>query len=219
MSSRWRLGRILVCHSEDVEAGIIAGRGVDNSMYTGVAPGANLIDIKVAGFNGATDISVVIAGLQWAVAHQSQFNIRVLNLSFGTDSKQPYSIDPLDYAVEQTWKAGILVVVAAGNNGSASGTIEKPADDPYVVTVGAADLKNTIDTSDDVVADFSSRGPTQDGFSKPDLLAPGVTIVSDRDPGSVVDVGHAAAVVGSSYFKGTGTSQAAAITSSPSAGS
>jgi serine protease AprX len=194
-------------------AGIIAGRGVDNSMYTGVAPGANLIDIKVAGFNGATDISVVIAGLQWAVSHRAQYNIKVLNLSFGTDSRQPYAIDPLDYAVEQTWKAGILVVVAAGNNGSAAGTIEKPADDPYVVTVGAADLKNTTDTSDDAVADFSSRGPTQDGFSKPDILAPGVTIVSDRDPGSAIDVAHPAAVVGSSYFKGTGTSQAAAVVS------
>src|SRR5439155_5205029 len=115
-------------------AGIIVGDGTSSGgQYVGVAPGANLISVKVAGYNGATDVSVVMAGLQWVVSHKSQFNIRVMNLSFGTDSKQPYSVDPLDYAVEQAWKAGIFVVVSAGNTGPTSGTIEKPADDPYVL--------------------------------------------------------------------------------------
>jgi serine protease AprX len=194
-------------------AGIIVGDGSSSSgTYTGVAPSANLISIKVAGYNGATDVSVVIAGLQWAVSHRNDFNIKVLNLSFGTDSNQSYSVDPLDYAVEQVWKSGIFVSVAAGNRGPDPKSVSKPADDPYVVAVGAADLKNTQSFGDDAVADFSSRGPTAaDGLAKPDLVAPGVTIVSVRDPNSTVDQLHPTARVGDSYFKGTGTSQASAI--------
>ena len=195
-------------------AGIIAGDGTSSAgHHSGVAPGANLISIKVAGYNGATDVSVVIAGLQWAIAHRSQFNIRVLNLSFGTDSTQSYSIDPLDYAVEQAWKAGIAVVVSAGNRGPDSGTVDKPADDPYVISVGAVDTKQTTSPSDDAIAPFSAKGPTQDGLDKPNLVAPGISIVSVRDPNSTIDQQHPAARVGDSYFKGTGTSQSAAIVS------
>jgi serine protease AprX len=195
-------------------AGIIAGDGTSSAgNYVGVAPRANLISVKVAGFNGATDVSVVIAGLQWVVSHRNQFNIKVLNLSFGTDSTQSYKVDPLDHAVEQTWKSGILVVVSAGNRGSAAGTINKPADDPYVVTVGAADIGSDLSKSDERIPEFSSRGPTQDGLSKPDLVAPGISIVSVRDPNSTIDQLHPQARVNDSYFKGTGTSQAAAVVS------
>ena len=172
-----------------------------------------MISIKVAGYNAATDVSVVIAALQWAINHKSQFNIRVLNLSFGTDSKQRFSIDPLDYAIEKAWRAGITVVASAGNSGPDAGTVEKPADDPYVISVGAVDTKQTTSTSDDVVAPFSARGPTQDGFSKPDIVAPGISIVSARDPNSTLDQLHPLARVGDFYFKGTGTSQATAIVS------
>ena len=126
---------------------------------------------------------------------------------------QPYALDPLDAAVERAWAAGITVVVSAGNRGSGIGTINKPGDDPYVITVGAADLNGTTDRSDDQVAPFSSRGPTQDGFEKPDLVAPGITIVSTRSVGSTIDQQHPDAVVDANYFKGTGTSQAAAIVS------
>jgi serine protease AprX len=195
-------------------AGIVAGDGTSsNGQYSGVAPGAHLISVKVAGYNGATDASVVIAALQWVILHKAQLNIRVLNLSFGTDAEQPYAIDPLDFAVEQAWKAGITVVVSAGNGGPNAGTIEKPGDDPYVITVGAVDTKQTTTASDDTVAPFSAHGPTQDGFVKPDLVAPGISIVSVRDPNSTVDQLHPAARVGDSYFKGSGTSQAAAIVS------
>jgi serine protease AprX len=195
-------------------AGIIAGDGSSSGgSIKGVAPGANIVSVKVAGWDGATDVSVVIAGLQWIVSHRSDFNIRVVNLSFGTNSKQSYLLDPLDYAVEQVWFSGVLVVVSAGNLGPQAGTVTKPGDDPFVVTVGAADLKNTLDLKDDTVADFSSAGPTQDGLGKPDLFAPGITIVSDRDPGSTIDQLHPAAVLNDNYFKGTGTSQAAAIVS------
>ena len=195
-------------------AGIIAGNGAQsNGKWAGVADGADLVSVKVAPSDGSTDVSVVIAALQWVIANQQQDNIGVLNLSFGTDSTQPYSVDPLDYAVEQVWNAGIVVVVAAGNRGPGSGTVNKPGDDPFVITVGAMNGNGTLDKTDDSIPPFSSRGPTQDGFQKPDIVAPGATIVSLRDPGSAIDQMHPDAVVGNYYFKGTGTSQAAAVVS------
>src|SRR5207248_4143583 len=115
--------------------------------------------------------------------------------------------------------SGIGVDAAAGNRGPNADTIGKPGDDPVVVTVGAANSGGTSTTggspnpSDDATASFSSRGPTQDGLSKPDLLSPGISIVSLRDPGSTIDQSAPAARVGDSYFKGTGSSQSAAITS------
>jgi serine protease AprX len=193
-------------------AGVIAGNGAaSGGKWRGVAPGAQLVSVKVAGPDGATDVSVVIAALQWVVTHRAQYGIKVLNLSFGTDSVQPYAVDPLNAAVERAWAAGITVVVSAGNRGP--GTINKPGDDPFVITVGAADLKQTADRKDDEVAPFSSGGITQDGFAKPDLVAPGTTIVATRDAGSTIDSLHPDAVVDGDYFKGTGTSQASAIVS------
>ena len=195
-------------------SGIVVGDGTSsNGQYTGVAPKAHLVSVKVAGYDGATDVSVVIAALQWVVAHKLAFNIRVLNLSFGTDSTQPYAIDPLNFAVEAVWRAGITVVASAGNRGPGAGTIDKPADDPYVITVGAVDTKQTNSPGDDTVAPFSAHGPTHDGFAKPDVVAPGISIVSVRDPNSTVDQQHPAARVGEFYFKGSGTSQATAMVS------
>ncbi|HSL67359.1 MAG TPA: S8 family peptidase [Actinomycetota bacterium] len=194
-------------------SGIIAGSGAaSGGQWTGVAPGADLVSVKVAGADGSTDVSVVIAGLQWVVANRSTYNIRVLNLAFGTDSDQSYGIDPLDYAVEQAWFSGILVVASAGNRGPGGNTINKPGDDPFVLTVGAADNHGTPDRSSTTVAAFSSWG-SPGGFSKPDIIAPGITIVSLRDPGSAIDTLYPGARIGDSYFKGTGTSQAAAIVS------
>ena len=195
-------------------AGLIAGDGtLSQERYEGAASEANLVSIKVAGWDGATDVSTVIAGIQWAVSNRELFGIRVLNLSFGTDATQSAAVDPLDYAVEQAWRAGIVVVVSAGNRGGPGGTISKPGDDPLVITVGSADVNGTATMADDLVASFSSRGPTQDGFAKPDVLAPGVSLVSLRAPGSTADVFRPIARVGDAYFKGTGTSQSAAVVS------
>jgi serine protease AprX len=195
-------------------AGIIAGNGsVSLGKWRGVAPDAQLISVKVAGPDGATDVSVVLAALQWVVANKDRLGIRVLNLAFGTDATSSYLTDPLDYAVERVWRAGILVVTAAGNRGPDAGTISKPGDDPLVLTVGAADVRGTSDRRDDVVAPFSSRGPTVDGVGKPDLVAPGTTIVSVRAVGSSADLVRPEARVRTAYFRGTGTSQAAAIVS------
>jgi serine protease AprX len=107
----------------------------------------------------------------------------------------------------------VFVSAAAGNRGPDYETVNKPGDDPFVQTVGAADLKNTVGPSDDTLATFSSRGPTQDGFLKPEIVAPGVTIVSLRAEGSVIDRAYPGARVGDAYFKGTGTSQSAAVIS------
>ena len=195
-------------------AGIIAGNGaMSDGTWAGVAPKANLVSVKVAGANGSTDVSVVIAGLQWVYAHRVQYGIRVLNLSFGTDSRQSYLVDPLDYAVEQLWLGGVFVSAAAGNRGPNDQTINKPGDDPFVTTVGGADLKNTQSKTDDTLSKFSSRGPTQDGVAKPEIVAPSVTIVSLRAVGSTIDTEYPSGRVGTDYFKGTGTSQAAAIIS------
>jgi serine protease AprX len=193
-------------------AGVIAGGGVTSlEAFEGSAPETNLVSVKVAGWDGATDVSTVIAALQWVVSNRARFNIRVVNLSWGTDSSRGYGVDPLDRAVERAWQAGLVVVVSAGNQGPGAGTISKPADDPYVITVGAVDTNGTADDADDTIAAFSSRGPTADGDVKPDLVAPGVSIVSDRAPGSTIDLFRPAARVGPTMFKGSGTSQAAAI--------
>src|SRR5262249_48645183 len=131
-------------------AGIIASDGsLSDGDYRGVAPGADLVSVKVAGLDGSTDVSVVIAGLEWVVADEEQYGIRVLNLSFGTDGTQSYLIDPLDYAVEQVWKSGVFVVVAAGNRGPTNGSVNKPGDDPFVVTVGAMYGQQTLRRGDD----------------------------------------------------------------------
>jgi serine protease AprX len=195
-------------------AGVIAGDGsASGGRWSGAAPGASVLSVKVAGFNGATDVSAVLAGLEWIAAHHERYGIRVLNLSYGTDSSQTYLEDPLNHAVERLWEAGVLVVVGAGNRGDGGSKIEKPGDDPYVLTVGAADTHNTAALGDDEVAPFSSVGPTSDGVAKPDLVAPGVCIVSHRAPASAVDVLRPVARLEDHYFKGSGTSQAAAVVS------
>jgi serine protease AprX len=196
-------------------AGIIAGDGSrSNGAYEGIAPRANLVSVKVASWDGSTDVSEIIAGLQWVIAHRTAYRIKVLNLSYGTDGRQSYRLDPLNYAVEQVWFSGVTVVVSAGNSGPGGGTVNKPGDDPYVITVGAADLHDVNVGKLTLEADFSSRGPTAaNGLTKPDLIAPGISIVSNRAVDSTVDMLHPAARVGDAYFKGTGTSQAAAVVS------
>jgi serine protease AprX len=191
--------------------GLVAGDGTQSlERYSGAAEQADVVSVKVAGWDGATDVSTIVAGLHWVVAHRDTYGIRVVNLSFGTDAAGATASDPLAAAVEQAWRAGIVVVMSAGNAGAAS-SITKPGDDPFAITVGAADIAGTAQPADDVVAAFSSRGPTADGADKPDLLAPGVALVGLRAPGSTIDTFRPAARVGVDYFRGAGTSQASAI--------
>jgi serine protease AprX len=199
-------------------AGIIAGNGaLSNGQYQGIAPQAQLVSIKVASKDGSADVSNVLAGIQWAVSFRDRYGIRVLNLSLGTDSTQSWRVDPLNYAVERAWSAGIAVVVAASNRGPAPGTISKPADDPWVITVGAVDDRQTVRVSDDLSPDFSGRGPTAgDGLAKPDVAAPGAHLVSLRSVGSTIDNAFPTYVAGA-YHQGSGTSMAAAVVSGVSA--
>jgi len=194
--------------------GVIAGDGTGSGgQYSGVAPGAKLLSVKVAGASGATDVSNVLAAIQWVVSYRSKYNIRVLNLSLSTDSTQSYLSDPFNYAVERAWDAGIAVVVSASNRGPAPQTISKPADDPLVITVGASDDRGTAGIGDDELPDFSARGTTlPDGLAKPDVVAPGSHLMSLRSVGSTIDQAFPASNSGA-YHRGSGTSFAAAATS------
>ena len=186
-------------------AGLIAGTGAaSGGAVKGVAPGVNLVSLKVAGADGSSDVIRVIAAIQWAVNHAVADRIRVLNLSLGTDSTQNWRIDPLDAAVEGAWREGLVVTVAAGNQGSAG--ITKPGDDPYVITVGSTDDATTPGKDDDVIAPFSSTGPTAAGVAKPDLVAPGAHVVSTRALGSTVDQTFPASRIDPVYLRGSGTS-------------
>ncbi len=194
-------------------AGLIAGSGTSSAgQHTGAAPGAQVLSVKVAGRSGATDVSTVLAAIQWVVSFQSEYGIDVLNLSLGTDSTQPWRTDPLNYAVERAWDAGITVVVSAANLGPEPGTVTKPADDPLVITVGSVDDRGTPGVDDDRLPDYSSRGPTADGLAKPDVVAPGSHLTSLRAPGSRIEEEFPDGA-GGAYRKGSGTSFAAGVVS------
>ena len=180
--------------------GLIAGSGWSSQLvgqggrattqYRGVAPDANIISLKVLDRHGNGRASALIAAIAWAIGHRQQYDIRVMNISVEGDVTCPAAYDPLDRAVEAAWRAGIVVVCAAGNEGAfGEGGVLSPGNDPYVITVGAADTKQTNDPGDDAVCSYSSVGPTLfDEYAKPDLVAPGNHVVSLRAPGSWVDV-------------------------------
>jgi serine protease AprX len=198
---------------------VVAGNESDPRYFVGVAPDARLVNLRVAAADGAVDVSQVIAAIDWAITHRSDpgLNIRVLNLSFGTDSLQDPKYDPLSYAVEAAWRAGIVVVVSVGNDGPTATRVGNPALNPYVIAVGGSDIAGTLGRNDDTIGAFSTRG----NFTRhADLVAPGRSIVSLRDPGSFVDVNYPGGLVADGtgrFFKGSGTSQAAAVVSGAAA--
>jgi serine protease AprX len=156
----------------------------------------------------------VIYGLQFAVDHRRDYNLRVVNLSLDSTTPQSYKTDPLDAAAESAWMHGLVVVAAAGNRGSADNAVQfAPANDPYVITVGAAVNGGTDQASDDSAASFSSRGVTQDGIQKPDVYAPGSHIVSVLAPDSTFSKMCASCVVSGQYIQTSGTSMAAPMIS------
>ena len=162
-------------------AGIIAARGAE---FRGVAPDARLVDIRVLDESGEGTLRSVVAGFDWLLENRVALGIRVLNLSFGTTQRSSYHSDLLAALAESAWFAGITVVAAAGNDGDDLGTMSTPGADPFIITAGSFDDQGTRTEQDDRQSAFSSRGPTKDGFTKPDVLAPGRRVVSLRAAGS-----------------------------------
>jgi len=214
-------------------AGLIAGHddsltspysSAPASAYRGIAPDARIVALKVGIADGGVDVSQVVAAIDWVVQHRSDngLNIRVINLSYGTNSTQSYTVDPLAYAAEQAWKKGIVVVAAAGNTGYQKGNgapgLADPAYDPYVIAVGASDSMGTATTTDDTVAPFSASSAGCGGACKnPDFVAPGAHLQGLRVPGSWIDLNNPDGRLADRYFRGSGTSESAAIVSGAAA--
>ena len=195
-------------------AGVIAGSGESSAgRIQGVAPRARILDVKVADEKGRTSLGLVLKGLQQISDTADRYGTDVVNLSLASGSPLPYQVDPLNQALRALWHRGFTVVVAAGNDGPSAGTIASPGNDPTLLTAGALDDGLSDARSDDSVPGFSGRGPTNQGVSKPELVAPGVHVVGLRAPGSQVDVQFPAARVGEDYVRGSGTSVSAAVTS------
>lgn len=193
-------------------AGDAASSGFKSGgVYSGPAPKANLIGVKVLNKLGSGLMSDIIAGIQWCIDNKENYKIRVLSMSLGAKASSSYKDDPLCTAVEKAWDSGIAVCVAAGNEGPEEGTISSPGIDPKIITVGALDDRNTVETPDDKIASFSSCGPTIDGLVKPDLVAPGVNIVSLRSPKSYIDKSNKKARVSEWYTPLSGTSMATPV--------
>ncbi|WP_081686421.1 S8 family peptidase [Candidatus Solirubrobacter pratensis] len=200
-------------------AGIIAGNSFNRAPsdplygdYVGVAPDANLIVVKASDEQGNSTVLDVINGIQFVVDHRDDYNIRVLNLSLAADAAQSYRTDPLDAAVEYAWEKGIVVVAASGNRGSDRDAVQyAPGNDPFAISVGGSDEKGN--SGKGARAYWSSAGRTQDGFPKPEVMAPGAHIVSTLAPDSAFQYLCPTCIVGGAYFKAGGTSMAAPVVS------
>ncbi|MDP2673609.1 MAG: S8 family peptidase [Dehalococcoidia bacterium] len=195
-------------------AGIIAGRDA-RGRFLGIAPGADLLSVKVAGRDGSAHAGDVIEALQWVVRNKDRYDVRVINISLYSAIADSYLRDPLAAAVEEAWFQGIVVVVSAGNLGASPFAVDHaPANDPFVITVGSFDDRGTPARSDDVIADWSSRGVTVDGYAKPEVTAPGVGIVSVSGGNHSYLARQAPeAIVDGRYLRLSGSSASAAVVS------
>jgi serine protease AprX len=202
-------------------AGIIGGNGASSDgYYMGVAPEVNLINLRVADLNGRAFESDMVDALQWIHENHKEHNIRVVNVSMNSATAQSYHTSPLDAALEILWFNGIVVIVSSGNNGGSTatgivpGVMYPPANDPFVITVGASDDRGTAYTWDDFVTPFSAYGETEDGFQKPELVAPGAHIVSLLASGDcTIAAEHPEAVLSRSFLRLSGTSMSVGVTS------
>jgi len=194
-------------------AGLIVGKGEPDGSYRGVAPGARVLDVKVAGPDGTTSMVSVLRGLGAVAERGPRHGVKVVNLSLSSGSALPYQVDPLNQALRALWKRGFTVVVSSGNDGPSTGSVSTPGNDPVLVTVGGLDEGLTSDRAGDTVAEWSGRGPTSQGINKPELVAPGAHVVGLRSPGSVIDRSYPSARVSDRYVRGSGTSMSAAVAS------
>ncbi len=196
-------------------AGIVGGGGYDSGgLYPGIAPQVNLLSLKISDETGMAYESDTVSALQWVLDNKATFNIRVVNLSINSTVEQSYHTSPLDAAAEILWFNGIVVVASAGNTLSSDGyynTVNAaPANDPFLITVGASAEAFSASPGDDFIAPFSAYGVTMDGFSKPDVIAPGTAIISVLSKSSSWATQYPERVVGNGeYFMLSGTSMAA----------
>jgi serine protease AprX len=200
-------------------AGLIAASGAaSDGAYLGVAPNARILDVKVSRPDGGTDLGSVLKGLQAVADSSRRYDVQVVNLSLSSGSPVSYQVDPLNQALRALWRSGLTVVVPSGNDGPAAGTVESPGNDPTLLTTGGVDEHGTAARDDDSVGTYSGRGPTRQGILKPDLAAPGTSVIGLRSPGSVIDTSYPQARIGEDYFRGSGTSMSAAVVSGVVAG-
>jgi serine protease AprX len=200
-------------------AGIAAGGA---GGFAGVAPSANLVSVDVMNDQGESTVADIVAACDWILQNKAQYNIRVANFSLHAMDRASLFFDPLDQAVEKLWLNGVVVVTAAGNyadNGQESGVPFAPGNDPFVITVGASDINDTVDTSDDTVAPWSAWGYTPDGFMKPDLSAPGRYIIGPVSAGAGLAVERPDHVTSdpNGYMQLSGTSFSAPMVSGAAA--
>ncbi|NLY76358.1 MAG: S8 family peptidase [Firmicutes bacterium] len=185
-------------------AGIIAGNGrTSGGKYKGIAPDALLVGVKILDEEGSGLLSDVISGIEWCINSLAALNIRVINLSIGSEAQESFRADPLCRVTTAAWRHGITVCAAAGNSGPESATINTPGINPVIITVGNLDDQNTLTNIDDFINPSSSRGPTLEGILKPDLVAPGTRITSLK--------------VGGGYTTLSGTSMATPLVSGAAA--
>jgi len=200
-------------------AGIAAG-GADG--FAGVAPSANLVSVDVMNDQGEATVADIVSACDWILQNKAQYNIRVANFSLHAMDRASLFFDPLDQAVEKLWLNGVVVVTAAGNyadNGAESGVPFAPGNDPFVITVGASDVNDTLGTSDDTAAPWSAWGYTPDGFMKPDLSAPGRYIIGPVSAGAGLAVERPDHVTSDAngYMQLSGTSFSAPMVSGAAA--
>ena len=195
-------------------AGIVANSDKKYGQYIGIAPAANLVSIRVLNEDGSGTYANVLQGINWAVQHKDQYNIRVLNMSMYATPEAPYWADPYNLAVMAAWKAGIVVVASAGNGGPGPLSIGVPGNTPYIITVSAfTDNFTPTNFGDDYMPPFSAAGPTLDGFVKPDLIAPGAHMASTMHNNTYLAQQYPDNRIQGQYFKMSGTSMSAATTS------
>ena len=190
-------------------AGIAAGSPAD---HPGAAPNTNLVDLRTSDANGMSMSSDVIAAIDWILAHKDAYNIRVANFSMAGRTQTTFRFDPLDRAVEKLWLSGIVVVAAAGNHGTENTAVDMsfaPGNDPFIITVGATDQQGTADPADDTLTPWSMFGHTVDGFSKPNLSAPGRFLIMPVPVDSTIALALPDRVVAPGYMWMSGTSFAA----------
>jgi serine protease AprX len=199
-------------HGTHVSGIIASSLQSADGKFNGIAPDVRLLSVKAFDADGKGSYTDVLDGLNYIYQKREDFRIRVVNLSLGAEVQSTYWNDPINQAVMRLWQAGVVVVTSAGNSGSDYGTITVPGNNPYIITVGAAtDSYTEFDSADDRITSFSSRGPTYEGFVKPEIVAYGGHIRSKMNTSLLAKHNFVEDDLGEDYQRISGTSQAAAL--------